>query len=171
MEEIWKDIPGYVGKYQASSYGRIRSLDRYVPCGSQGKGRRLLRGRVLKPAGQKADPHLRVVLGHKANGACVHTLVALTFLGPRPEGADVRHLDGDPLNNRADNLSYGGRTDNILDVYRVGRPWRTLTVDDVLAIRERLNNGEKGSVIAKDFGVTQTCISSIKVGRAYAWLK
>lgn len=171
MEEIWKDIPGYVGKYQASSHGRIRSVDRYVPCGNQGKGRKLLRGRVLRPAGQKTDPHLRVVLGHKAHGACVHTLVALTFLGPRPEGADVRHLDGDPLNNRVDNLSYGSRMDNILDVYRVGRPWRTLTVSDVLAIRARLNNGEKGSVIAKDFGVTQACISSIKTGRAYAWLK
>ena len=30
MNEIWKDIPGYEGKYQASSEGRIRSLTRKV---------------------------------------------------------------------------------------------------------------------------------------------
>ncbi len=30
MEEHWKDIPGYEGKYQASTMGRIRSMDRSV---------------------------------------------------------------------------------------------------------------------------------------------
>ena len=29
----------------------------------------------------------------------IHHLVLLTFVGPRPEGMEVRHLDGDPLNN------------------------------------------------------------------------
>ena len=30
MNEIWKDIEGYEGLYQASSEGRVRSLDRVV---------------------------------------------------------------------------------------------------------------------------------------------
>lgn len=29
--EIWKDIPGFEGTYQASTMGRIKSLDRIVP--------------------------------------------------------------------------------------------------------------------------------------------
>lgn len=28
--EIWKDIPGYVGIYQVSNYGRIKSLSRLI---------------------------------------------------------------------------------------------------------------------------------------------
>lgn len=167
--EEWRDIPGYEGKYQASSLGNIRSLDRIVNCAHGGKRR--MRGRVLKPAGQKKDPHLRVVLGHGAIGSCVHTLVALTFLGPKPEGQEVRHLDGNPLNNRVDNLAYGTRTENILDVYRQGKAWRALTAEQVLEIRERLAAGETGAALAKEYGVGQACISSIKHGRTYSWLK
>lgn len=37
MIEKWKDIPGYEGFYQASNLGRIRSLDRIVPCGNRSK--------------------------------------------------------------------------------------------------------------------------------------
>lgn len=169
--EVWHDIPGYEGRYQASSLGRIRSLDRYVKCAKGGKGTRLVRGRVLRAAGQRNMPHLSVVLGHKAHGSLVHALVALTFIGPRPEGHDVRHLDGNPLNNRADNLAYGTRTENILDVYRIGRAWRALTVDQVQDIRRRLQAGERGVDLAKEYGVGQACISAIKHGRTYKWLK
>ena len=169
-DEIWKDIPGYEGRYQASNLGQIRSLDQIVRCGRGGKGIRLREGRVLRPAGQQSDPHLRVTLGNKAPGTLVHVLVARTFLGPRPDGCDVRHLDGDPLNNRVENLAYGTRTENILDVYRIGRPWRKLTAEDVLVIRDRLAAGEKGRTLAKEYGVGETCISAIKTGRRYAWL-
>lgn len=45
--------------------------------------------------------------------AAVHILVAEAFLGPRPGGMEeCRHLDGDKLNNRADNLRWGTRPGN-----------------------------------------------------------
>lgn len=165
--EVWKDIPGYEGKYQASNLGRIRSLNRRVNIGHGAT--RLLQGRVLKPAGQKTDPHLSVVLGHRAAGSTVHSLVARTFHGPCPPGQEVRHLDGNPLNNRADNLAYGSRTENILDVYRVGKAWRKLTIEQVQDIRQRLRAGERGVDLAREYGVGQSCISAIKTGRTYAW--
>jgi hypothetical protein len=167
--EEWRDIPGYEGRYQASSLGRIRSLDRRVNiCHG---ATRLMKGRVLRPAGQKRDPHLRVVLGHKASGSLVHKLVALAFLGPCPDGQEVRHLDGDPLNNRVDNLEYGSRTENILDVYRIGRPWRTLTAEQALSVRARLQAGETAAAIARDLGVGPAVIYGIKQGRTFKWLK
>ena len=169
MAEVWKDIPGYEGKYQASDQGRIRSVDRRVRCAHGAY--RLMRGRVLKPAASKYNPHLLVVLGHGNPGSPVHQLVALTFHGSRPKGQDVRHLDGDPKNNRADNLAYGTRTDNILDVYRIGKAWRALTADDVRDIRKRIARGEKGADIARLYRVSAGCISAIKVGRNYAWLE
>lgn len=30
MKEIWKDIKGYEGLYQISSFGNVKSLDRYI---------------------------------------------------------------------------------------------------------------------------------------------
>ena len=170
MTEVWKDIPGYEGKYQASDKGRIRSLTRRVNIG--GGRTRLMRGRVLKPAASKKyDPHLSVVLGHGENGRAVHVLVALAFLGPRPDGQDVRHLDGNPKNNRLDNLAYGTRAENIYDVTRIGKAWRKLTADDVNDIRSRIAHGEKGSEIARLYGVSQGTIYAIKHGRHFKWLK
>ena len=46
MEE-WKSISGYEGLYEVSSYGRVRSLDRYVKY-SNGQIR-LHKGRILSP--------------------------------------------------------------------------------------------------------------------------
>ena len=78
-------------------------------------------------------------------------------------------MDGNPLNNRADNLAYGSRTENILDVYRVGKAWRKLTIEQVQDIRQRLSAGERGVDLAREYGVGQSCISAIKTGRTYAW--
>lgn len=167
--EIWRDVPGYEGRYQASDLGRIRSLDRRVNIAHGST--RLMRGRVLRPACQKNDPHLTVVLGHGKAASSVHRLVALAFLGPCPEGQEVRHLDGNPQNNRADNLAYGTRAQNILDVYQTGRPWRALTTDQVRDIRQRLQAGERGSSLAKEYGVSEGSISAIKTGRSFSWLK
>ena len=141
--ERWQDIPGYGGRYQASDLGRIRSVDHHVRVGHGAT--RLMRGRVLRPAGSRRDPHLYVTLGHGASGSPVHYLVALTFLGPR--------------------------TENILDVYRVGRAWRKLTAAQALEIRRRLISGERGADLAREYGVTPSSISAIKTGRYYGWLK
>lgn len=45
----------------------------------------------------------------------VHSLVAEAFLGPRPEGQEVRHLDGNGMNNDVSNLVYGTRQQNQRD--------------------------------------------------------
>lgn len=170
MSEIWKDIPGYEGRYQASTYGRIRSVDHYVRCGKNGNGNRLVRGRTLRPGRYCRTGHLSVVLGKKANGSPVHQLVSLTFLGPCPDGMEVLHNDGNPANNQLDNLRYGTRTENILDVFRIGRAWRKLTAADVVEIRSRLKAGERAADIARVYDVSDTTIGSIKQGRTFAWL-
>ncbi|OUQ22164.1 hypothetical protein B5E80_15305 [Flavonifractor sp. An135] len=165
--EVWKDIPGYEGRYQASTYGRIRSVDREITqIGRWGRPfTRKLKGRVLRPAATKKDPHLYVILGHGANGSTVHSLVARTFLGPPCEGEEVRHLDGDAANNRVENLAYGSRTDNILDVFRINRSWRKLSLQDMREIKHRLDAGETGASVARSFGVSATTISRVKLGR------
>lgn len=174
MEEIWKDIPGYEGKYQASTEGRIRSLDRKVRgvCHFTGEEfYRNIKGQILKPGRFCKAGHVSVVLGHGIPGRPVHQLVMLTFVGETPEGMEVLHNNGDPTDNRLDNLRYGTRTENILDVYRQGKVWRKLSVEDVQAIRFGIYCGIKGTELSEMFGISQSVISAIRKRRIYAWLK
>lgn len=169
--EVWKDIPGYEGKYQASTEGRIRSVDHYVRVVTHGRElMRLSPGRVLRPGRYCKSGHLSVVLGRGTPGKPVHRLIALTFIGPPPMGTEVCHNDGDPTNNSLTNLRYDTRRNNILDVYKQGHRWRKLCISDVHRIRKLLEEGLMGSEIAKLTGFSQDVVSSIKTGRCYSWL-
>ena len=171
--EVWKDIPGYEGKYQASNLGRIRSLDRMLTLHRK-NGRcinRMMKGRILRPGRFCKSGHVSVVLGHDANGSPVHQLVALTFLGPCPERMEILHNNGDPTDNRINNLRYGTRTENILDVLRQGGRWRKLSIDDVDAIRFGDSCGITSRELSFMFGVSYGNIRKIVTRRSFSWLK
>ena len=116
IRETWKPIPGFDG-YEASDLGRVRSIDRHVLCppGKLGIQRRFYRGRVLKlsPSG---NGYLHVTLGKKnRNGADVHALVLLAFVGPPPEGQEGDHRDRKKHNNKLTNLRYRPSGENRSD--------------------------------------------------------
>ena len=50
----------------------------------------------------------------------VHRLVLEAFVGPRPEGMVARHLNGDPGDNRLENLAWGTQSENNYDKVRHG---------------------------------------------------
>ena len=108
--EIWKDIPNYEGKYQVSNLGNVRSF------------RQSIAPKLLKP-GRMFQGHLSVALGRN-NSQCVHKLVLLAFVGPAPYKHECRHLNGNPSDNRLENLRWGTRSENILDAVRHGT-WMT----------------------------------------------
>ncbi|MFI8590108.1 NUMOD4 motif-containing HNH endonuclease [Dietzia maris] len=114
MAERWKPIPGYEGHYEVSDAGQVRSLDRVI---TRSNGAPYpTRGRVLSPSDAHPSGHLYVHL--MAGGDCtrqVHRLVMAAFAGPCPEGMEVRHLNGDPTDNRLTNLAYGTRSENARD--------------------------------------------------------
>lgn len=106
MTERWLPVPGMEGAYEVSDHGRVRSL---IPW----RGRA---GRIMAPALTEEGYHrVRLGLGDERRGYLVHVLTAAAFLGPRPPGQQVRHLDGDPNNGYASNLAYGTPSDNTLD--------------------------------------------------------
>lgn len=112
--EEWRDIPGWKGYYQASSHGRVRSLDRTIQ-DKNGRSVRV-RGRILSPGTKAAGYHyVNLRRGGSGSSQNVHTLVARTFLGERPEGKIVCHTNGNPRDNRVDNLRYATYTDNLVD--------------------------------------------------------
>ena len=174
MPEVWKDIPGYEGKYQASTEGRIRSLKRKVGGKNPYTGTTFLRTvppRVLKAGRFCKSGHMSVTLGRGTSGRPVHQLVMETFVGPAPPGMEVLHRNGNPEDNRLENLHYGTRTENILDTFQNGGRWRKLSIEDVEQIRFGLATGIKNAELAVMYGVAQSCICNIKNGRTFKWLK
>jgi hypothetical protein len=133
----------------------------------------------LKPgvnSGGYYDVMLRTTPGKRKTRA-IHRLVALAFLGPPPPGHEVCHRDGNKLNNRAGNLYWGTRSDNMRDKYRHGyvhagakgekSPRAKLTAGQVRGIRERLRNGEKAKALATEHGVSESTIRMLGWGRTW----
>lgn len=112
MEEIWKDIKGYEGRYQVSNLGRVKSLPR----------RGTICGERLLVSHKTADGYLLVNLCKDGKGKNyrVHRLVAEAFI-PNPYGLpQVNHLNEDKKSNVVTNLewcdaaynsNYGTRTE------------------------------------------------------------
>lgn len=57
---------------------------------------------------------------HRTVYVFVHVLVLTAFVGPKPEGKQTRHLNGDPADNRLVNLTWGTNSQNTLDRKRHG---------------------------------------------------
>lgn len=111
--EVWKDIQGFEGYYQISNFGRVKSCTRIT---SKGKrlSEQLLKGSVVD------NDYLRVMLykNSKYKACRVHSLVAKHFLSNNNDNLVVNHIDGDKLNNHADNLEYVTYTENLRHAYK-----------------------------------------------------
>lgn len=112
VEEDLTEIPGYEGYYAATRAGDIYSLPRTVT--HKNGAEHPVSGRKLRP-GLTNGYWLVNLCKDGQRTERVHYLVALTFLGPRPERAQVRHLDGNSLNPHIDNLAYGTASENRYD--------------------------------------------------------
>ncbi|MGM0971651.1 MAG: NUMOD4 domain-containing protein [Bacillota bacterium] len=172
MIEIWDDIPGYEGMYQASTQGRIRSLDRLVSQkGNGGKVyTRKLKGVLLTPKVGDAQGHLVVRLNSPRATPYVHRLVLLTFVGPS-NGRDCRHLDGSKDNNCLSNLAYGSRRENSVDMVFHETMDRFFKIEEVKEIKRRLADGEIARTIAQDYGVHLKTVQNIRQGKTYAYVE
>ena len=119
--EAWKPVDGHDG-YEVSNLGRVRSKRRVIRrCDGviqSAPGTVLVANRT-----GKGRDYLTVHLysGGKRHARKVHQLVLETFVGPRPEGHEVRHLNGDSMDNRLENLAYGTHSENVRDVIRHGK--------------------------------------------------
>jgi hypothetical protein len=119
-DEAWKPIPSARG-YEASSLGRVRSIERLVSRKNQSAAQR--KGKVLSEQTQR-NGYRTVVVGRNDRGApqtrSVHRLVAEAFFGPCPAGLEVCHNNGEKADNRVENLRYDTRSANHVEKYRHG---------------------------------------------------
>lgn len=108
MQEIWRDIPNYEGKYQVSILGRVRSIDRKVYRNDKHSGcLHSVNGRILKPM-SFGRGYLAVNL-YKNNHRkliTIHRLVAITFIPNTNNYQQVNHIDENKHNNCVNNLEW-----------------------------------------------------------------
>lgn len=112
----WRAVPGYEGLYEVSDDGQVRSLPRF----------HVRRERILALTSKSAGyPHVRLCRTKASQISFkVHVLVARAFIGLPSPGQEIRHLNGDRMDNRLDNLCYGTRAENVQDAVRHGTQWK-----------------------------------------------
>jgi len=158
MAEDWRWAPGCPG-YEVSSAGRVRSWHRQGPGAHWAQSPRLMKRQVNVQTG-----YWVIRLKHEGGAMKtrnVHELAAEAFLGPRPTGYDVSHIDGDRTNAAAANLTYESRGDNMQRRQAHGTAGVKLTADDAVAIRAAVAAGQSQRSVARDFGVSAPTVSYI----------
>lgn len=170
--EKWKDIPGWEGRYQVSDMGRVKVLARTFKAKNRWgemirhNPEKLLSLRVAKGAHY---PSVGCNWGGRKERFLVHRLVCEVFNGPCPSPHHhCAHSDGNPLNNRADNLRWATPKENAEDTRKHGNMrlgercnWSKLTAEQVLEIRRRAAGGDTFEALGREFGVSGVAISKI----------
>lgn len=120
-EELWQDIPGYEGIYQASNLGQIRTAPGKVT-NSVRHGIREWNVRILKGRGDNQRTGKRVTLWRdkKPKDWLVARLVAMVWVTGYEECLTVNHINGDRMDNRASNLEWLTLADNIRHGFNTG---------------------------------------------------
>lgn len=110
MEEIWKDIEGYEGRYKVSNLGNVKGM--------------LFHGRShehsIKPVLHHTGYLIVQLSKHPPKSSVVHRLVAKAFIPPVAGKPCVNHIDGNKTNNRVDNLEWVTYAENTKHAIQAG---------------------------------------------------
>jgi hypothetical protein len=118
----------------------------------------------------------------------VHRLVLDAFVGPCPEGMEARHLNGNSMDNRLENLAWSTHAVNMADKFRHGTVARgsksapknpargqghgraKLSESDVMRVLELISSGHRDVEIAAWFSISRHAIRLIRIGHNWAHL-
>ena len=158
--EIWRDIDGYEGKWQASNNGNIRSLDHVVRFGNN---QRIAKGQVLK-FNKHRSGYLLVHVGKKRT---VHRIIATVFI-PNPNNLpEVNHIDGNKTNNFVNNLEWCSRKENVKHDIRLSgkhkRKQRHNKVTD-LQMEEIKKSTELKKNLCHKYNISRSMVGRIQAG-------
>lgn len=165
FDDFPRYVPGYEGRYIVNQQGQVYSIPR-----------RGTKGGYLKQL-PNSQGYLRVTLTNKDGSQLtknVHTLVLTTFVGPRPEGMQACHSNGDKTDNRLENLRWDTPSANNLDKRehdtsggeRNGRA--KLTENQVRAIRDAYNSGHYSyAQLGRIYGVDKSTIGRVVSGTSW----
>lgn len=171
---IWKPI--YDGHYIVSSVGIVQ------------RAKHPRAGRVLSQgAGRGGYMKVSLCVNGREFTRSVHSLVALAFIGDRPEGMVINHIDGIKTNNSVENLEYtthqgnsdhavamglapsGERSGRYTKPERTARGERTnkakASEAQVIEMRKKWDLGATLPELVKEYGLSKSATWSIVTRR------
>lgn len=179
MKELWKDIEGYKGFYQISNLGKVRSMNRIIV---RSDGLKMnFKGKSLSEATDSIGYSFVVLSSNLTSKSfMVHRLVASSFVDNPDSLPEVNHKNGIKTDNRVENLEWTTHSQNVKHAYETGlliskkgidHHLSKLNDNQVIKIRALYKSGEYSQrELAKRFGVTQTLISQIVIGKIWKHL-
>lgn len=161
-----RDIPGRPG-YRAGDDGSVWS------CLTRGRGHWKI-GTDWQQLRTKLDTNGYPCVTLNGRYFRVHRVVLETFVGPRPRGAVCRHLDGNPENNRLDNLCWGSKSENWRDACDHGvacngenHPGAKMTESDVREARRQHETGHSIRSISRRLGVSHGTVRNAIIRKTW----
>lgn len=152
MSEEWRRVQGVDNYYEVSNLARVRNA----------------RGRLLKPS-EHLGGYLRIFFWDSKRYVSInkllHLVVAEAFLGPKPDGHQVNHLDGNKANNNPENLEYVTPKGNMRHFHHVlgGHTKDPVLLDEAQRDAIRQSPGGKQLVdLAKRLNVSMTTIQRVR---------
>ena len=122
--EVWKPIPGYEGIYEASNLGKIRSAFGKTTVDKNGVERvweqRELKPKVEERKSGRKDERVSLWKNSEESTQLVARLVAMAFLDIPYDKLTVNHINGNPMDNRIENLEWVTRAENIQHGFATG---------------------------------------------------
>jgi len=164
VSERWEVIPETDGRYSVSCLGRVRANWADVPRRNLKKRIRIEKSYFLKPI-KNTSGYFRVALG-RGKARYIHRLVAQAFLSNPDNLPQVDHIDGDRLNNSAENLRWITAKDNVIygghrhgfNPQRIASKRRSIHAARKEQYKEMLKQGASLRGIAKAFGTSHSSI-------------
>jgi hypothetical protein len=176
MIEDWSPIEGYDRRYEVSTFGRARSWVRHDHDPGMDEWPHLMHPVVADNGHGTNYARINIICADgKRRSRLLHRLVLNAFVGPRPPGKEVRHLNGNGTDNHIANLSYGTHSENLMDRRRHGTANcgerngnARFTEEDVVAMRDARRSGMSYAAIGKPFGAKARQIMQIVTGERWA---
>jgi hypothetical protein len=109
--ETWKSVRDFEGYYEVSDLGRVKRIAPY---------KTTYAGKILKASLKAGYPSVGLSRNNEIKQCHVHRLVAEAFIGDRPEGLMINHIDANKQNNRPSNLEYVTPAENSHHAKRLG---------------------------------------------------
>ena len=109
-----------------------------------------------------------------------HRILATCFIDNPENKEQVNHINGTKSDNRICNLEWSTASENVKHAFKTGlsKPKRgkqngnsKLNKNNVLKIKNMLNNGVTHLKISKKFGVSRSTITNINNDKTWEWIK
>lgn len=167
--ERWRDIPGYENLYQASNVGEIRTCEGKTTSNAR-YGKRIWKQRVLKQKltkNKKGRTDARVSLWKDGceRTHLVSRLVAMAWCEGYREGMTVNHINGNPLDNRAENLEWVSLRENIVKGFKEGlysSQQSPVVLSDDRVSFEFDSQADANKFLGRSHGYINTCLKRNK---------